>query len=133
MQGFFEKCLDRWTELTGRNWRELPIVKTPFVDEDSLRKNQGIGPLEFHLPKSIKTKKKKRQPKTIMPIEPGSIQEPAPEKVPAGVLQPIAASVLMQMLYGARYARPDLLRGISLLARKMTKWRPMQDLSLIHI
>ena len=36
----------------------------------------------------------------------------------------------MQTLYGARYARPDLLRAISLLARKMTKWRPMQDLQL---
>ena len=45
-------------------------------------------------------------------------------------MQPIAASFLVQTLYGARYARPDLLRAISLLARKMTKWRPMQDLQL---
>ena len=51
-------------------------------------------------------------------------------KVKAGVLQPTAASVLMQMLYGARYARPDFLRAVSRLARRMTKWRPMQDLQL---
>ena len=62
-----------------------------------------------------------------MPIEPGSARAESPEKVEAGVLQPAAASILMQMLYGARYARPDLLRAISLLARKITKWRPMQE------
>ena len=130
MQGFFEKCLDRWTELTGQRWQDLPTVPTPFVDEDSLRKNQGIGHLEFRLPDSVSKKAKKRQPKTSLLVEPNSVKEPAPDKVPAGVLQPIAASVLMQMLYGARYARPDLLRGISLLARKMTRWRPMQDIQL---
>ena len=36
----------------------------------------------------------------------------------------------MQILYGARYARPDFLRAVSGLARKMTKWWPMQDLQL---
>ena len=65
-----------------------------------------------------------------MPVQPESESAPSPEQVPAGVLQPFAASVLMQMLYGARYARPDLLRAISLLARKITKWRPMQDIQL---
>ena len=34
------------------------------------------------------------------------------------------------MLYGARYARPDILRAISSLARKITKWRPMQDVQM---
>ena len=131
MEGFFRKCLDRWTELTGQKWEDLPEVSTPFLDEDALRKNQGIGPLEFKLPQSASKKKPKpKQPKAKLPVKEGSVKEPAPEKVEAGVLQPIAASVLMQMLYGARYARPDLLRAISMLARKMTKWRPMQDMQL---
>ena len=77
-----------------------------------------------------KKKKKEKKPRAPMPIQEGSVQAEAPDKVPAGVLQPIAASILMQMLYGARYARPDLLRAITLLARKMTKWRPMQDIQL---
>ena len=55
MQGFFEKCLDRWQELTGQDWRALPDASTPFLDEDLLRKNQGIGPLEFKLLESITT------------------------------------------------------------------------------
>ena len=58
MQGFFEKNLDRWTELTGQDWRTLPDVATPFLDEDALRKNQGIGPLEFKIPVSAKKKVK---------------------------------------------------------------------------
>ena len=58
MQGLSEQNLDRWTELTGQDWRQLPDVPTPFLDEDALRKNQGIGPLEFKLPESV-TKSKK--------------------------------------------------------------------------
>ena len=36
----------------------------------------------------------------------------------------------MTLLYGARLARPDLLRAITALARRITKWRPMQDQQL---
>ena len=125
MQGYFERCLDRWTEVTGQPWRDLPSVSAPFLDEDTLRKNHGIGPLEFQLPEG---KAKKVKPsKTQLPVQKDSISEPAPGKVEAGVLQPYAASILMQMIYGARYARADLLRALNGLARKITKWRPMQD------
>ena len=55
------------------------------------------------------------------------------DKVPSGALQPVAASLLMQMLYGARFARPDLLRAIAYLARKITRWRPMQDHQLFRL
>ena len=36
----------------------------------------------------------------------------------------------MMILYGARCARPDLLRAIAGLARKVTRWRRMQDFQL---
>ena len=39
-----------------------------------------------------------------------------------GVLQPIASSVLMKILYGARAARWDLLKVVQLLASRVTKW-----------
>jgi len=42
--------------------------------------------------------------------------------VQAGELQPIAACVLMKVLYGARMARFDLLRAVNGLACKVTKW-----------
>ena len=63
-------------------------------------------------------------------IEPSSTTADSPDKVATGVLQPIAATCLMQVLYGARFARPELLRAIAALARKITKWTPMQDLQL---
>ena len=74
-------------------------MATPFLDEDVLRKNQGIGPLEFTLPESVKNKKvKKKVPTAPLPVVPDSVKAEAPEKVEAGVLQPVAASILMQML-----------------------------------
>ena len=39
-----------------------------------------------------------------------------------GLLAPIACKVLMEILYGARLARFDLLRPIAALASKITKW-----------
>ena len=34
----------------------------------------------------------------------------------------IAAKILMKIMYGARFARPDLLRAVCVLARRITKW-----------
>ena len=40
----------------------------------------------------------------------------------AGQLQPIAARVLMKILYAARMCRFDLLRAVCVLAQRVTKW-----------
>ena len=48
-----------------------------------------------------------------------------------GLLAPIACKVLMEILYGARLARFDLLRPIAALASKVTKWDPVCD-SMLH-
>ena len=48
----------------------------------------------------------------------------------SGELQPIAARVLMKILYAARMARFDLLRPTCYLATKITKWSPWCDRSL---
>ena len=44
-----------------------------------------------------------------------------------GLLAPIACKVLMEILYGARLARFDLLRPIAALASKITKWDTICD------
>ena len=49
---------------------------------------------------------------------------------PRGKLHPIAASMLMKVLYTARMARPDLLRAINRLACNITKWTMMDDIKL---
>merc|ERR1711873_97807 len=44
-----------------------------------------------------------------------------------GQLQPIAARVLMKILYAARMCRFDLLRAVNGLATKVTRWDSMCD------
>ena len=50
-----------------------------------------------------------------------------------GRLQPIAARVLMKILYGARMARYDLLRGVCALASCVTKWTLQNDVDLYRL
>ena len=47
-----------------------------------------------------------------------------------GELSPIAARVVMKVLYAARMARHDLLRPCQALARYLTKWSPAEDKKL---
>jgi hypothetical protein len=54
----------------------------------------------------------------------------ADESGNAGALQPIAARILMKILYGARMARYDLLRPCCHLATKITKWTLSCDKAL---
>ena len=48
--------------------------------------------------------------------------ESADSATEAGVLAPVASSVLMKILYGARAARWDLLKAVQVLATRITKW-----------
>ena len=50
-----------------------------------------------------------------------------PAEVAEGRLAPIAASILMMILYGARMARLDLLRAVCHMSRFVTKWTPACD------
>ena len=56
----------------------------------------------------------------------------ADDAVNTGALQPIASSVLMKVLYGARMARFDLLKAVANLAKNVTKWNANCDKRL-HI
>ena len=59
-----------------------------------------------------------------------AIEPPGGIDATRGRLQPIAARVLMKVLYGARMARYDLLRAVNGLATEITKWTPRCDLRL---
>ena len=54
----------------------------------------------------------------------------ASNKVAEGRLKPIAAKVLMKVLYAARMARFDILRWIGRLATFITRWTVRQDAEL---
>ena len=51
----------------------------------------------------------------------------AGDAVNTGALQPIASSVLMRVLCGARMARFDLLKAVANLAKNVTKWNANCD------
>ena len=51
----------------------------------------------------------------------------ADDAVNTGALQPIASSVLMKVLYGARMARFGLLKAVANLAKQVTKWNANCD------
>ena len=50
------------------------------------------------------------------------VQYDASDESDTGQLQPIAARVLMKILYAARMCRFDLLRAVCVLAQRVTKW-----------
>ena len=51
----------------------------------------------------------------------------ADDAVNTGALQPIASSVLMRFLHGARMARFDLLKAVANLAKNVTSWNANCD------
>ena len=55
------------------------------------------------------------------------------ETEPKGVLAPIAARVLMKILFAARMARFDLLRAVQGLAARVTKWSVDCDKALYRL
>ena len=48
------------------------------------------------------------------------------EELP-GALAEASAAILMKLLYGARYARGDIIRPINLLARNVNSWTRADD------
>ena len=104
MSDFMRSCVDRYVELAGINKSSLKKALTPFLAE---------------------------------PKEPSPARDPcssdghvADADLVRGRLQPIAARVLMKVLYGARMARYDLIRAVNSLATEVTKWTPRCDARL---
>jgi len=57
----------------------------------------------------------------------------ASEEDASGELADAAASILMKILYGARMGRWDLLKAVTSLATKLTKWTPWCDKALFRL
>ena len=55
------------------------------------------------------------------------------EEMASGKLDTDAAKILMSLLYGARYARWDLLRAINQLATRLTRWTEWCDRALYKL
>ena len=128
-------CVKRYLELAPGT--RLRKVDTPFLPEDQALSPQGqpcaSGPcVECHwcrhsFPKDAHTyasekelEKASRERKKARDEE-LQRQKEADEK-DRGRLAPSAASIVMKILYGARFVRMDLLRIIGFLACSFTRW-----------
>ena len=130
---FLQSCVERYLELAkGVGWtRSLTKAATPFITEDQSLSPQGrpcgSGPA-VACPWCRHTFRPDVY-KTIRDLE-ASVRRLSSGVAPAdgttdadkGRLQPIAAKVLMQVLYAARMARFDLLRAICHLATFVSRW-----------
>ena len=95
MTGFVQQCVDSYKELCEDPRMALKHVETPFLA--SAAPDDILGDCGHATP---------------------------PDEVPEkeGVLQQVACSVLMKVLYGARVARWHLLKAVNRLAARVSKW-----------
>ena len=148
MEEYLQSSLDKYCKLAS-NLEGKPVyfrdVATPSMVDDQSTSPQGAPAFQgacikcpwckFAFPKysadsGIDSEKenptersgsKKKKPKLANPDQ------------PAGVLQPIAASILMKVLYAARMARFDLLFTVSRLACYISKWTTDCDRRLYRL
>ena len=98
MKDFLIACVDKYLELTKSSRAQLKHATTPFLDV-----------------------------KVEVLYEELEEAEKAGGNALLGALHPIASKILMKILYAARMMRHDLVKAISLLASKVTKWSPICD------
>ena len=126
----------------------LRNYSTPFLaedDRDALAAAPGYGPVkerpwcyrtgppstvrcyanvdQLHLRRKLKAETSAGSDD----VEEQSVETDRRDLLDKGVLASFACSILMQVLWAARVARPDLLRAVNHLATKVTKWTSTCD------
>jgi len=138
MEPALRSAVDKYLALAGPGFK-LRHADTPFLVEDQMKSPQGAPcttgscvecPWCYHtFPPQVATDVKEFTGKRKSPAannNENNKQQPQEE----GRLQPIAAKILMTVLYTARCARLDLLRPICHLACHITRWSTECDRKL---
>ena len=145
MKKFFEQSVALYQKLAPGF--DLQAAETPFIDEDIGVQNPTRAPQEgpgLICPQCTEAFPEAAFTKTASPAEALKLckeiranlneyieaVEEAKKAEGGGVLNLIAARVVMNIFYGARCARPDLLRAIGHLTRYLTKWDAQCDARL---
>ena len=129
MQSFFESCLTAYEEAVsdcGGGSVGYDQVSTPFIDEDdtpNVARMPERSESAVRCPEAEFEKKPAGDVRTFKLKAPDLAEPHAAGGHPGpGILQPIAARVILKVYYEARAARFDLLRSIGYLATRITKW-----------
>ena len=151
VESYLMKSVEAYLELLPQGTR-LKRVTTPFLPTSigpDICAPTKTGPSlvcpycrgafhesEFLPPEKAGKKWAKAKSGSTVPASGGgkgsALETDAPEIAPPprGALADKAASILMQVLYAARYARFDLLCAVARLAQKISKWTVECDLAL---
>ena len=147
MEGFMRSCVDRYLEHAPG--MRLKTVETPFLPEDQMTSPQGapkcagavgLCPWCSHSfsPSEMRTFKDEKELEAYFRSRRKAQQEDN-EKMKTndladrGKLASSAASIVMKILYGARFVRMDLLRIIGFLACSFTRWTSSCDKRLYRL
>ena len=124
MSSFLVQCVDRYLELAKLPKSKLRKVATPFLDDTKVKRENDdddlVWPLSLGNKQGGEQDIDKVDEKLRMAVD-------NPDK---GTLATIACKVLMKVLYAARMARFDLLKAVSNLASRVTKWDKVCDAEL---
>ena len=141
-EDFMKKCVDTYLQVAPTGTKLVKSAKTPFRKETPgphTRPYQDGDYLEcpwckgWYAEDSF-TKGNTKNGVATTTKSTADDKPPVPDhELNPGRLAPIAPKILMMMLYGARSARPDLLRAIAHLARFLTKWCTWHDDELNHL
>eukprot|EP00959_Pyramimonas_sp_CCMP1952_P429928 9004209-Pyramimonas_sp.AAC.1 len=143
MTGFFESCVTLYAQLTDTDPATYPAAGTPFGPElTDLEDGQGgprgerCSPAEEAIASALHIKVDVGPPDQEIEVHgldaaAAGPSDPGPP-TKSGVLEPIAAKVLMQISYGARMARYDLLRAVCHTASCIAKLTEQQDMDLFR-
>ena len=118
MEDFLRSSVERYKELTGVT--VLRRAATPFIEEPSKP--------SFDDPDAFRTKEWDIDERLRLAADHVEGEPNVPKQ-----LNQYAATILMRLLYAARYARFDLLRPICGLAQFITKWDERCDKRLYRL
>eukprot|EP00959_Pyramimonas_sp_CCMP1952_P266349 5568415-Pyramimonas_sp.AAC.1 len=143
MTEFFDSCVTLHAQLTDADPATHPAAGTPPGPElADLEDGQGgprcevCSPAEETIASALDIKVDVGPPVqeiVVRGLDAAAASPDGPEPpTKSGVLQPIAAKVLMEILCGARMARYDLLRAVCQTASCITKWTEQRDMDLFR-
>ena len=142
MHQFMRSCVKRYEELAPSI--RLKDVDTPFLPEDQATAPAGTPVADsdvcggiaecgwcrftfpanqFRVHKDEASLEKARKERKVLIAESESQRKEEDEK-DRGRLAPVAASIVMKILYCARFVRMDVLRIVGFLATAFTRWTP---------
>ena len=134
MQPFLEQCVESYCTLAGVQRSSLKNVPTPFIDEAKADRDceaaisAKLDELAGGNPKQLGYDEWSSRIANR-----SDAYESADAALGEGVLKSVASKILMKILYGARFARSDLLRAVGALACQVTKWTRLCDKKLLRL